>query len=376
MIDSIITKPYPRLLCETLEDQGLCLGYETCQHREDNGEGIFFNEKGAFEPVLFANHLLEKWHFKTTRDDENLYIFNWEKGIYEARGKVFVKQQMAKQLGEENRQRYLNDVTHHIEGSTYFDREHNPLGKIAVENGYLDVVTRELTPYTPELFIETRLPLKYDKEAQCPRIKKFIIEVVGKRQEPLVQEAIGYCLYKALPYHKAIMLIGVGANGKSTLLNLIENFLGADNVSHTTLQALCNNRFATAELYGKLANICDDLPSTALKRTSMFKMLTGGYKVEGQKKFKNPFDFKNHAKLIFSANQIPESLDDTIAFFRRWILIACNNLFIGENCNPHILKEISTPEEMSGLLNYALDGLQRLLEQGTFSRKGWRARWD
>lgn len=343
----------------------ICLAIPEEEEKKNNH--TFLNEQGIFNPVLFAKNLLDNYFFKTTRDNGTLYVFNLDKGIYDSIGEVFVKEQMVRQLDENTRARHYNDVEFYIKGSTYFNRVNNPVDKIVVANGILDVVTKELIPHTPKLFIETRLPMKYYKDAKCAHIEQFIIEVVGKEQEPLIQEILGYCLYKALPYHKSIMLIGGGANGKSTLLHLIEKFLGAENVSHTTLQALCTNRFSTAQLYGKLANICDDLPNTALKQTSMFKMLTGGYKVEGQKKFKNPFDFQNYAKLIFSANQVPESVDDTIAFFRRWILIACNNLFIGESCNPKILDEITTPEEMSGLLNYALEGLQRLQEKRKFS---------
>jgi len=170
-----------------------------------------------------------------------------------------------------------------------------------------------------------------------------------------------------MPHHKALMLIGDGANGKSTLLELIKQFLGEDNVSNASLQSICYHRFAVAQLYNKLANICADLPDSALKQTGSFKMLTGSDTIQGEVKFKTPFSFKNHAKLFFSANKVPETIDDTVAFFRRWILIACNNVFIGKKCNPNILEEISTKEEMSGLLNFALQGLERLLKNNKFS---------
>jgi len=163
------------------------------------------------------------------------------------------------------------------------------------------------------------------------------------------------------------MLIGEGANGKSTLLSLIEKFLGSENVSHTSLQALCNNRFSTAELYGKLANICDDLPGDALKSVGNFKNLTGNAPIMAQFKHKNPFDFLNTAKLLWACNKLPAASEDTIAYYRRFIILNFNKLFIGDKADTQILKKLTTPQELSGLLNYALEGLKRLLEKQQFS---------
>jgi len=366
-INHIIEGKYKRFGQETLESMGLCS--KNCQLKENcmRSHTSFANEKGVFNPVLFAKHLLGNFFFKTPRDSETLYVFNWEKGIYESSGEVLVKEQMCRDLDEDTRQRFFADILFFIKGATYFEITHNPLGKVAVENGILDITTREMSPYTPEMFITTRLPISYDKDRVCPKILKFLKEVVNEEQMEIIQEVIGYCLYKDMPIHKALMLVGDGANGKSTLLGLIRRLLGVENISSASLQSLCYNRFSIAQLHNKLANICADLPDAALKQTGMFKMLTGADTVNAEEKFKQPFSFKNHAKLIFSTNKVPETKDDTTAFFRRWILIVCNNIFTGKKCNPNILNEIATPEELSGLLNYALNGLDRILESGNFS---------
>lgn len=360
-INHIFNQNY-KFYCAVFENRGLC--EEVCKlHKNIND---FLNTTGSFNAVLFAKHLMEKYSFKTTRDNKTLFVFNGAKGIYGNSGKTFIHEQLVKELDEATRERHLKDVLFFIEGSTYIDRIHNPLGQIAVENGILNVTTHELHPHTSTLFITSRLPIKYDPKANCPRIKKFIKEIVGN-QEKIIQEVFGYCLWKAQPLHKTIMLVGEGLNGKSTLLNLLEVFLGSENVSNITLQELCYNRFKRALLYGKLANISADLTEKPLKYTGFFKMITGDDVVTAEEKFKAPFKFKNYAKLIFSANKIPMTEDDTIAFFRRWIIIACNNVFTRDKCNPNILKEITTKKEMSGLLNYALEGLQRLLTNGHFS---------
>ena len=115
------------------------------------------------------------------------------------------------------------------------------------------------------------------------------------------------------------MCVGKGDNGKSTFLKLFEHFLGIKNVSHASLHELNADKFAIADLSGKLVNICADLKSEKLPNTGVFKMLVSGDVIRAQRKHGQPFDFANYAKLIYSTNQIPESHDITYAYFKRWI---------------------------------------------------------
>lgn len=172
-----------------------------------------------------------------------------------------------------------------------------------------------------------------------------------------------------MPFHKAIMMIGSGANGKSTVLRLLKSFLGETDCSAVSLQDLCKNRFAAAQLYHKLANICADLPSDGIENSGKFKTLTGDDFVNAEFKFQKAFCFENYAKLAFSANQIPKTQDDTIAYFRRWIIAAFNQVFLGKNCDPTIIKKLTTEKELSGLLNLTLEGLNRILLNGGFQRQ-------
>jgi len=161
--------------------------------------------------------------------------------------------------------------------------------------------------------------------------------------------------------------VGEGANGKSTFLGLVKGFLGMKNVSGKGLVDLESNRFAKASLFGKLANIYSDLSDDTLQRTGTFKMLCGGDLIEGEKKFRDSFTFVNYAKLLFSCNKLPEVYDNTDAFFRRWIIIVFPKVFKGDSCDPNILDKLIVPEELSGLLNIALEGLKRILENDGFS---------
>jgi putative DNA primase/helicase len=133
------------------------------------------------------------------------------------------------------------------------------------------------------------------------------------------------------------------------------------------LQDLTTNNFARNRLYGKMANLFADLPDMALQNTGFFKMMTGGDSMYADVKFKDGFDFFNHAKLIFSCNKLPVAYDETDAFFRRWVFLTFPNKFEGSAVKQNILEEITTEEEMSGLLNWALEGLTRLLKNKDFT---------
>jgi putative DNA primase/helicase len=118
-----------------------------------------------------------------------------------------------------------------------------------------------------------------------------------------------------------------------------------------------------------MANIYPDLPAVALKETDVFKTLVSGEMVEGEEKFKPLFSFTNIAKLIFSCNQVPPTPDNSVAFFRRWIIIMFPNQFLESNpkTNPNLIRELTTPEELSGILNWALEGLAALEKQSKFT---------
>jgi putative DNA primase/helicase len=212
------------------------------------------------------------------------------------------------------------------------------------------------------------LPVEYNPNAKCPNIEKFLTEITGSKEDvEICLETIGFCLYREYFIAKALMLVGEGSNGKSTFLNLVKTFLGKENVAGRSLQDLEENRFAKADLHHKLANIYADLPDRALWRTGTFKMLTGRDLIAAERKFQQSFIFENYAKLLFSANKVPEAYDDTDAFFRRWIIVVFPNQFTNDKADPHILKKLTTPEELSGLLNLVIPALKKLLQKGQFS---------
>ena len=149
----------------------------------------------------------------------------------------------------------------------------------------------------------------------------------------LVEELLGYALIPDNRYEKAFMLVGDGANGKSTFLTFLEGFIGRDNVSKVPLQELGEHRFKRADLLGKLINFFADLDANALESTSYFKTIVSGDKIDAERKHQDPFYFRPFARLLFSANEIPRSKDRSFAYYRRWCIIPFPNRFIGDDAD-------------------------------------------
>jgi len=247
---------------------------------------------------------------------------------------------------------------------------------ICVKNGVFDLETRELFDHDKEYQFRQQIPVKYDPEANSELLDEFLHDTLHENDIPLIEEIAGYCLYRDYFIQKAFMFIGGGSNGKGVTLDLITRMLGDENISGMSLQRLTkDNRFAVKSLYRKYANIAGDLPGGKLGDTGMFKMLTGQDLIEAEVKHANRgIKFRNYAKMLFSANKVPQSPDDTDAFHRRWILITFPYKFTEnpEGANekqkdPKLRQKLDTEEVKSAMFNRAIKGLQRLLERGQFS---------
>jgi len=326
-------------------------------------------KKTIFRAAYVAAELMQEYTYVTRKSDKITFRYKPEKGVYALYGEAHIKTQTRIKLGKHTSTGRQNEVLNFIQVSTYKDLEDAPPHLIILKNGVLNINTGKLEKFNPESFILNALEVKYNPKADCPKFKKFLSQVIRKEDIPTIQEYIGYTLLRDYRFHKTLLLVGEGANGKSTFLEVLRALLGNENVANEPLQTLITNRFAVSQLYGKLANIYADLPAIALRNTGYFKMLTGNDTISGEYKFRDRFNFKNYSKLIFSCNQIPETPDNTVAFYRRWIIINFPNQFLEENpkTDKNLLAKLTTPEELSGILNWALDGLDRLLKKERFS---------
>lgn len=232
---------------------------------------------------------------------------------------------------------------------------------VNVRNGLLDIRDMSFKEHTPSYLSTVQLNVEYNPHANCPQFEKFLNEVLDCRLIPLVQEILGYLLTTNTSAQKSFVLLGPARTGKSTLLWVVEYLLlGKKNVSNIPWQEI-GDKFKTAELLGKLANVFSDLPSKSIDDTGIFKVVTGEDYLMAEKKNKNPFKFRPFARLVFSCNELHKNyVDRTEGFYRRLIIVPFNRQ-IEKNKIDKALK-YKFQREKEGILNWALEGLRRLYE--------------
>jgi P4 family phage/plasmid primase-like protien len=323
---------------------------------------------GKEDHIQWLTRAIMKEHtFKTMTDNEDIYCYDNENGVYVA-GQEWRIKELSQLMYPQITTHALHEVVNQIKRRTYVDRLcfDSNIDILNLQNGLLNIHTLKFTKHSPNYLSLVQLPIKYNKKSKCPSILKFLGQVLRPKDVFTALELFGYCLYRTSKYQKALLCVGKGGNGKSTFLDLFEHFLGKENTGHVSLQDIMNNRFAAAGLYGKLANIFADLKTDKLTDTGSFKMLVSGDPMKAEKKHCDPFDFKNYAKLLFSTNEIPQSKDKTYAYFRRWIIFFFENIFEGDNNDPNVIDRLTTDKEMSGLLNLALIALKQLIKDNGF----------
>lgn len=329
-----------------------------------------YQRERGIDSHRFAQDILFNENVVTMMETDRMYYS--DDTVYQPYGESYVEHIIETVLGSAVSNHYVNEVKesvrrqHRRYRDDFFDL---PPHKIAVENGLLNLKTGELEDIDEPPRTRSKLPVEWNPDADTTKICEFVTDITGNSDDYYtIFELIGHCLYRGWIDQKSVMLLGEGANGKSTLLNLITQLLGTDNVSAVSLQDFDRDRFATASLDGKLANIHADISDDGLKKTGRFKLITGEDRIRAQRKHEQPFEFKNTAKPIFSANTLPKTHDNTDAFFRRWIIIEFPYQFKGEDQDEDLIDKLTTPENLSGLLCAAVDGFQRLQERGGFKQ--------
>lgn len=319
-----------------------------------------------------VKQLLEESDWRTILENDEIYHYDDDLGIYEATGEADIRERMVGQLDEEYRKHEQREIEAQIRGRTTVEHEDmgGPDMHVCTENCVLEIGAGgeiETHDHDPEFEFLARVKTEYDPEAECPRFEQFLDESLDSGTDrKKLQEFAGYVLHHwGLPFHKSLFLVGPTASGKSTFLDTIRTLLGETSVASLTPQQMTSERFGGAELFGTWANIRNDIPNDLIENTGMFKELIAGDPVKAEKKYEDPFMFSPTAKHMFSANELPETEVDDRAFYRRILLIAFPHETPKDERDPALLQKLQ--DEHPGILNWALDGLQRLLDQGGFT---------
>ena len=243
---------------------------------------------------------------------------------------------------------------------------------INLQNGTFEISPQgtKLRPFDRSDFITYQLPFEYNPQAAAPLFEAYLNKVLpDKERQRVLAEYLGFVFIKhgsnALKEEKALILYGTGANGKSVFFEVVNALLGIDNVSSYSLQSLTNdNGYFRAKLANKLVNYASEINGNL--EASIFKQLVSGEPVEARLPYGQPFILKQYAKLIFNCNELPKDVEHTTAYFRRFLIIPFD-VTIPEHEQDKNLHAKIIDNELSGVFNWVLQGLTRLLEQKRFS---------
>lgn len=325
---------------------------------------IFFNGKN-FLFDKFAQYLKNEYHI--VRINSQLHIYN--NGVYDYANKTIESKMIEKIPSLKAQQR--TEVLKYLELISP-DVEQSEANYIAFNNGVYDITTDMLIPYSPDIVLTNKIPHNYVSSAYNELTDTTLDKLAcgDKQIRALLEECIGYCFYRRNELGKAFILTGDKSNGKSTFLDLIKCILSESNISALDLREL-GDKFSTAMLFGKCANIGDDIGDEFLQGNSVaiFKKIVTGNRVKAEHKGKDPFEFNPYVKLLFSANDMPRMRDKTGAVLRRLVMIPFNATFTKDDpdYDPFIKYKLIKSDSIEYLITLGIAGLKRVLGNNEFS---------
>ena len=312
----------------------------------------------------------------TYSPNDSMYVYLDKKGYWSPIHANYIEQLAMQKLGNDAKSARCSDVRKMVELGCLIPpgRAFNELnGHVNVKNGMLDLGTREIRPHSRDYLSTIQLQARYDLTAICPRWEQLLDEVFQGDVEliDLVQEFMGYSLIPDTSQEKALLLIGEGANGKSTLLRVWEYLLGPDNISSVTLAGL-QNEFHRVTLQGKLLNITAEVNPMTVEQADYFKRIITGDTIDAAHKGCPVFSFRPFARLVFAMNRMPRVKDTSHGFYRRLLMVPFNRAFEGEDADRALSQKLTT--QIDGVFRWALDGLDRLNRTGSFTEAAESAR--
>lgn len=365
------------ILNETLKCIELVNFREYCQLDKDKDKDKLLKKHYLVACIELLLKFMIDNGFSLCRKNEFIYLFNseyWEN------------------VGEEVFKDFLGDVALKM-GVDKFDAKHHLFKDDLYKQFIADAGLKEIKPasgttiinlingtfeidqkkqflreFKRSDFLTYQLPFAYDKDATAPQFKKFLDEVLPQPElQSILAEYLGYIFVKnsVLKLEKVLLLFGTGANGKSVLFEILMALLGSQNVTNYSLNKLTDDQGnSRAQLVNKLLNYSSEINGKL--ESSIFKQLVSGEPVEAKLLYKNTHIIKDYARFMFNCNELPKEVENTNAFFRRFIILPFKVTIAPKNQDKELSKRI-IKSELSGVFNWVLNGLTRLLKNKDFT---------
>ena len=325
----------------------------------------FFTSRGTFLFDKFAKYLLQAANI--IKLNGKLYIYR--DGIYES-GDEYIEAAMIEHIPNLS-QAKRKEVLAYLNLLVKRESSIADANLIAFNNGVLDIVTDEFSDFSPEFIITNKIPHNYRPDAKSDLLDGVMKKLAcgDENVYKLLYQSIGYCFYRRNELRKSFFLLGEKRNGKSTFLDMVSTLLGEGNTANLDLCEI-GDRFRTAELNGKLANIGDDINDEWVSNTAIFKKVVSGDTVTVERKGKDPFKLRSFAKFFFSANSLPRlgRGKDSRAVLDRLVIIPFDAKFSKSDpdYDPFIKYKLRGEEVMEAIIAKAIPALKEVLADQEF----------
>jgi len=318
-----------------------------------------------------AIEFLKHFEFRTIRTDDEkkeMYKYNEDTGVYIQDGASYIRQMCAKSRMTAT-DKFVKPFTYQIQSNTVIDRENfvPPRHLVNMKNGVFSIETGKLSPHDSKYNFQTILNIIYDESAKCPTWEKALKGMLPvKEVYERTQKWFGYQFVTGNRDQIAHGYFGEAGSGKSTILMILRDLLGHQNVTSFQIQEFSNpNMYSIAKLYGKYANITYDMSTMRMKDISAFKSLTSGDPITGRNPHKEAITFVNEAKFTWGCNKLPfitQDILETDEFQRRIMLTKVIKGHKKEDIDKDIYKKFL--EELPGIFNWASEGYRMYMEKG------------
>jgi putative DNA primase/helicase len=346
--------------------------------KKSHGEILVFDDKKEDEkidPSTIANEIVKHYKLRATRtDDHPIYRYNEDgkdAGIW-TRAETWLAEIVKKHYPAIT-SRQFKEILFSIwtkEGVGVEPEEWDSnRWACHFNNGWFDLKTWTFEPHGPnshERLSLVKSTVNYNPDIECKVINEALDKTLSKENRELYLKMIGYCFLPSYAFKKAFVLIGPKDSGKTTFKELIGHLVGWHNVSAVAWSDI-DKPYMAAELEGKMVNLASEITKAQLLDSATFKKLTGDDTITSRKIRQAPTTFKNKAKMIIVVNDMPEFGEIDEAAIGRIIIIDFDRQFREDEIDKDLLSKMTTPEELSGLLNLALKGLKQVIEDNGFN---------
>lgn len=332
-----------------------------------NENGKTIKGKPAYEDLL--KYFQRQHDYVSVKETPEIYAWNGQFWTLMMTDDVKVFAQ--KHFDPKPDMKMRNEFYGHVKFENMVERDwfqDKTLGFFNFENGVYDVKDHVLRPHYKDCGFKFVLPAEYDATAECKQFSKFMSQITCNRKELelVLQEFMGYVLSGMEPtFHFALALLGTGANGKSTFVNVLRTLCGKGAHSSLSLKGMQSDQKRYL-LMNKLMNVAEENSRDSFRDTELVKNFISGGVIDVKQLYSQPFEYKNNSKLIALFNELPSNFDHTSGFYRRLLLVPFDAEFSGDDVDYKILDKLK--REISGIFNYAIEGYKRLIQQNGFTK--------